>query len=73
MGGACRDPEVQYFVWSYPFYLTTQSGLVSSSNLIGYVIINDLGLGALLMQILLFEPRMAPLAHIHMYIDNTAA
>ena len=25
------------------------------------------------MQILLFAPRMAPLAHIHMYIDNTAA
>ena len=25
------------------------------------------------MQILIFTPNMAPLAHIHMYVDNTAA
>ena len=25
------------------------------------------------MQILIFIPRMAPLAHIHMYFNNTAA
>ena len=35
--------------------------------------INDLELGALLMQILLFAPRMTPLAHIHTYVNNTAA
>ena len=46
---------------------------MSSSNPIGDVTINDLKLGALLMQILVFALKIAPLAHIHMYIDNMAA
>ena len=55
-----------------PFYLATQTCLVSSSNPTVYVTINDLEIGALLMQILIFAPRMSPLAHIHMYVNNTA-
>ena len=53
--------------------METQSLMVSSSNPTGYVTINDLDLGALLMQLLIFPPRMAPLAHIHTYINYTAA
>ena len=33
----------------------------------------NLDLGALLMQILIFALRMAPLAHIHAYVDNMMA
>ena len=72
MGGAFQYPEEQYFVWRYPFYQATQARLVSSSNPKGDVKINDLELGALLIQILLFSPRMALLEHIHTYVDNKA-
>ena len=44
--------------------------MVSYSNPTGYVKINDLELGALLMQLLIFSLRMAPLTHIHTYINN---
>ena len=47
--------------------------MVSSSNPKGDVAINDLEIGALLMHIQLFAPSMSPLAHIHTYVDNTAA
>ena len=47
--------------------------MVSYSNPTEYVTINDLEIRALLMQLLIFSPRMAPLAHIHTYINNTAA
>ena len=73
MGGVFRYLEGQYFVWQTPFFLTTQVRMVSSSNPTGDVTIKDLKLGSLLMQILLFAPSMAPLDHIHMYVDNTAA
>ena len=73
MGGVCQDPEGNYFVWRFPFSLSTQSLMVSYSNPTGYVTINDLELWALLMQILIFSQRMAPLAHIHTYINNTAS
>ena len=73
MGGLCQDPEIQYFFWSYPFSLTTQARLMSSSNPTGDVTTNDLEVGALLMQTLLFVPRVTPLEHIHTYVDNTAA
>ena len=46
---------------------------MSSSNSTGDVTTNNFKIGALLMQILLFAPRMASLAHIHTYVDNTAA
>ena len=46
---------------------------MSSSNPKVDVTINNLKLGALLMQILIFVPSMAPLAHIHTYVDKTAA
>ena len=72
MGGVFQYPEEQYFVWRYPFYQSTQARLVSSSNPKGDVKINDLELGALLIQILLFSPRMALLEHIHTYVDNKA-
>ena len=49
MGGVCQDPEGHYFVWKSPFSLATQARLVSYSNLTGYVTINNLELGALLM------------------------
>ena len=71
MGGVCRDPEGQYFVWSSPFSLTTQACLVYSSNPTGDVTINDIELGALLMTMLLFVPRISPLAHIHTYVNKT--
>ena len=73
MGGEWRDPEVHYFVWSSPFSLATKARLVSSSNPTRDVTINNMELGALIMQILLFVPSMAPLVHIHTYGDNTAA
>ena len=73
MGEVFQDPEGQYFVWRSPFSQATQARLVSSSNPKGDVTINDLELGSLLMQILIFAPRMAPLAHIHTYVDNMAA
>ena len=44
-----------------------------SSNPAGDVTINDLKIGALIMQLLIFAPRMAPLAHIHTYVNNTVA
>ena len=72
MGGVCQDPEGQYFVWKSPFSLETQASLVSSSKTTGYVTTNNLDIGALIMQFLIFAPRMAPLAHIHTYVDNTA-
>ena len=72
MVGVCRDPEGQYFVWNSHIFFTTQARLVYSSNSTGDVTINDLNIGALLMQILLFAPRMAPLAQIHTYVNNTA-
>ena len=71
MGEVCQEAEVQYFVWIYLFSLTTQARMVSSSNPTGTV--NDLELRLMLMHILLFAPRMAPLAHIHIYVDKTAA
>ena len=46
---------------------------MSSSNPTGDVTINNLYLGELLMQILIFATRMAPLAHIHKYVNNTTA
>ena len=69
MGGVCRDPEGQYFILRSPFYTTTQAQLVYSFNSKGDVTINDLDLGAILMQLLLFAPRMA---QIRTYVNNTA-
>ena len=51
----------------------TQAWSVSFSNPKGDATINDLELGAILIQILVFAPRMAPLAHIRTYVDDTAA
>ena len=73
MEGVCRDQERQYLVWCSPFSQATQARMVSSSNPKGDVIINDPEIGALLMHILIFAPRMAPLANIHTYVNNTAA
>ena len=73
IGGFYRDPEGQYFICYSTFYTSTQARRVSSSNPTRDAKINDLELGALLIQILIFAPRMAPLAHIHTYINNTAA
>ena len=47
--------------------------MLSSSNPTGDVKIKNPDLGALLMQLLIFAPRMAPLAHIHAYVDNMMA
>ena len=46
---------------------------MSSSKPTRDVTINNLELGAILMQLLIFAPRMVPLAHIHTYANNTAA
>ena len=73
MGGVYQDPEGQYFFWKSPFYLATQARMVSSSNPTGDVTIKNPDLGALLMQLLISSPRMAPLAHIHAYVDNMMA
>ena len=73
MGGVCQDLDDQYFVWKSTFYLAPWARLISSSNPTGDVTINNLDIGALLMQLLIFAPRMAPLMHIHTYIDNTVA
>ena len=45
---------------------------MSSSNPNVDVTINDLDLRALMMQILIFSPSMAPLFYIHTYVNNTA-
>ena len=68
----CRYPEVQYFVWKSPFSLAIQARLVSSSNPTVDAKINDLEIGVICMQLLIFSPRMAPLAHTHTYFDNMA-
>ena len=47
--------------------------MLSSSNPTGDVTIKNPDLGALLMQLLISSPRMAPLAHIHAYVDNMMA
>ena len=47
--------------------------MVFYSNPTGYVTINDLELGALLMQLLIVSLRMAPLAQIHTYINNMSS
>ena len=73
MGGVCRDPEGQYFVWSSYFYLATQECLLSYSKPNGDATINNLELGMLIMHLLLFASRMETLAHIHTYVDNMAA
>ena len=70
MGGVCRDPEGQYFILRSPYYTATQAQLVYYFNSTGDVTINDLELGELLMQLLLFSPRMA---HICTYVNNMAA
>ena len=54
-----------------PLYPETQARLVSSSNPNRDVTINELDIGALLMHILIFVPRMESLAHIHTYVNNT--
>ena len=46
---------------------------MSSFNPNRDVTINDLEIGALLTQLLLFAPRISPLAQIHMYVNNTAS
>ena len=46
---------------------------MSSSNPTVDVTIKDPDIGALLMHLLIFAPRMVPLAHIHTYVNNTAA
>ena len=71
MGGVCQDPDGQYFVWKYPFSLATQARLMPYSKPNGDVTINNLELGVLLMQLLIFVPRMVPLAHIYTYVNNT--
>ena len=71
MVGVCQDPEGQYFVWQHPFYLATHSLMMSSSNPTIDVTVNEIELGALLMQLLIFAPRMVSLAHIHTYVNNT--
>ena len=73
MGGVCQDPEGQYFVCQSSFSLAIQARLVFPSKLNGYMTINDLELEAVLMQILIFAPRMVPLSHIHAYVNNTEA
>ena len=73
MGGLCQEPDGHYFVWKPPFSMDTHSLMVSYSNPTGYATINNLELGSLLMQLLIFAPRMAPLAHIHTYINNTTS
>ena len=73
MGEVCRDPDGKYFVWHSPFSQATQAHMVSSSNPTGDATIKNTDLGALLMQLLISSPRMAPLAHIHAYVNNTAA
>ena len=42
MGGFCRNPEGQWFVWRSQFSTETQSRLVSNTNPKGDVTINDL-------------------------------
>ena len=73
MGEFYQDTEGQYFVCCFPFHPENQSCLVSSSNPKGDATINDFELGALLMQLMLFAPRMTPLVYIHIYIDKTSA
>ena len=42
MGGVCRDPEGQWFFWSYHFSWEMKARLVSNTNPKGDVKINDL-------------------------------
>ena len=71
--GYTKTQRASTFFWESPFYLATQARMVSSSNPTGDVTIKNLDLGALLMQLLILAPGMAPLAHIHAYVDNMMA
>ena len=73
MGGVCKDPEGQWFVWRSPFSMDTQARLVSDTNPKGDVTINDLELSALLVQVHIFSPKIHTLSHIYTAVDNTVA
>ena len=72
-GGSTETRKANTFFWCTPFYPATHPRLDSSCNPNEDATINDLELGALLMQLLIFSPRMKLLVHIHNYVDNMAA
>ena len=71
MGGICKEPEGQWFVWRYPFSQETQSRFVSDTKPKENVKINYLELSALLEQVHLFAHNMQPLDQIRTAVDNT--
>ena len=73
MGGVYCDLGGKYFVWSSPLSSSSQLRIVSFNNLKGNITINDLELGTLLLQILLFYRQVAPLQNIRTYVENMAA
>ena len=56
-----------------PLSTNNQTSLVSLTNLQEKITTKGLELGALLMQLLLFAPWMAKLAHIRTYVKKTVA
>ena len=59
-------------MWCSPFSANTQKSLVSEYALQGNTNTNNLELAALLAQLQLLAPHVAPLSHIRTVVDNTA-
>ena len=62
MGGVYQDPARH--VWRLRSPQMKQDCLISFANPIGVISINNMEICAHLVQIALFYPHMAPLAHI---------
>ena len=72
MGGACKEPEGQWFVWCSSFSTETQDRIVLDTNPKGGVTINDLEIATLLVQVHLFAPKMHTLSHTCISVDDIA-
>ena len=72
MGGVCRSPNGDWHVWRLTFSTTIRAHILTDANPTGFLTINDLELAAYIAHLHLFAPRMAPLEHISIGVDNTA-
>ena len=61
IGRVCQEPKGHWFVWMSPCSKATQARLVTDTNPTEDGTIKDLNIAALLAQVQLFAPNMAPL------------
>ena len=72
MGGVCLNLPKKCFICRNAFQHPTQIFLVLFANPNGDITVNDLKLCSFLSHLGLFAPRMDPLSHICMQVDNTS-